>query len=190
MDCWDDSTAQIPVVYHGYTLTSQIPFNDIILVVKCYVESNPSGQPIILSLENHCSAIYQRQMAAILKSTLGKMLYIPDKKCDVLPSPNELIGKVVLKGKRPPETEDIEEMKESSRALGVKEISNDATSAQTVTTFVEDLGKLTLLNGVSFKDFAMSVTLPCTDMHSFSESKIATVLKNPNNTALWREYNR
>lgn len=131
-------------------------------------------------------------MAAILKNTLGELLYIPDKKYNVLPSPNELVGKVVLKGKRPPEAEDIEKMIESSRALGAKEISNDTSSIQTATLIeiVDDLAKLTLLNGVPFTNFATSVTLPCTHMHSFSESKIAKVLKNPNNAALWRDYNR
>eukprot|EP00956_Cyclotella_meneghiniana_P037522 scaffold140028_cov26-Cyclotella_meneghiniana.AAC.1 len=130
-------------------------------------------------------------MAAILKNTLGELLYIPDKKYNVLPSPNELVGKVVLKGKRPPEAEDIEKMIESFRALGAKEISNDTSSVQTATLIeiVDDLATLTLLNGVPFTNFATSVILPCTHMHSFSETKIAKVLKNPNNAALWRDYN-
>jgi phosphatidylinositol phospholipase C delta len=53
LDCWDDSTAQIPVIYHGYTLTSKIPFQDVITAVKNYIDSHPFGLPIILSLENH-----------------------------------------------------------------------------------------------------------------------------------------
>lgn len=189
LDCWDDTTAEIPVVYHGYTLTSKIPFQDIITAIKFYVIGNPGSLPIILSLENHCSPIYQRAMSTILKTTLEDLLYLPVGGCE-LPTPNELIGKVVIKGKRPPEKEDIDEMiTESSRTLGVETIEIDKSSSQSVAV-VEDLANLTLLNGVSFKDFETSLVMPSTDMHSFSETKISKVLKSPENVARWRDYNR
>jgi hypothetical protein len=176
-------------VYHGYTLTSKIPFQDVISVVKFYIESNPAGLPIILSLENHCSPLYQRTMAVILTNTLKDMLYVPDE-CHALPSPNELIGRVIIKGKRPPEKEDIEAMAMAPELFGQGRIVIDKFSVQPITITVEALAKLTLLSGVSFKDFVCSMKLPCTDMHSFSETKIAKVVKCPENVALWREYNR
>lgn len=189
LDCWDDSTAEVPMVYHGYTLTSKVPFQDIIVAVKFYIMDNPLGMPIILSLENHCTPIYQRAMATTLKSILGDLLYVPGFSCDVLPSPNELRGKVILKGKRPPDEEDIDELKASSRAICSENIYIDKSSAQPV-KIVEDLARLTLLNGIPFKNFESSLELPITDMHSFSESKIAKTLKSPANAALWKEYNR
>lgn len=189
LDCWDDTTAEIPVVYHGYTLTSKIPFSNIITAVRFFLVDNPCVMPIILSLENHCSPIYQRAMATTMKIILGEMLYIPCN-CDVLPTPNELRGKVVLKGKRPPDKEDIDEMSFSSRDLGSDIVKVDRSSADQPTKIVEDLARLTLLNGVSFKNFETSRELPMTDMHSFSETKITKVLKTLENTMLWKEYNR
>ena len=95
-------------MYHGYTLTSKIPFQSIITCVKHYLDDNPDTLPIILSLENHCSHPFQEQMAVILNNTLEDMLYIPtnNKYDSPLPSPLELVGKVVIKGKRPPENDD------------------------------------------------------------------------------------
>ena len=189
LDCWDDTTAQIPVVYHGYTLTSQIPFQDIITAIKVYIDDNPSGLPIILSLENHCSPIFQRAMATILKTTLEDKLHVPGN-LDKLPPPNDLLGKVVLKGKRPPEKEDLDDLKTSMRALEIEKVNANKSTASAAPTTVEDLANLTLLNGLSFRDFATSVELPSADMHSFSETKIAKIIKNTDNIALWREYNR
>lgn len=170
-------------------MTSQIPFQDIITVIKVYIEDNPSSLPIILSLENHCSPIFQRTMATVLKTTLGDKLYVPANR-DTLPSPNDLLGKVILKGKRPPEKEDLDDIKTSMRALDIEKADANKSAASAAQTTVEDLANLTLLNGLSFRDFATSVELPSTDMHSFSETKIAKILKNRNNIALWREYNR
>lgn len=35
LDCWDGSDNE-PVIYHGYTLTSQILFKDVIEAIKEY----------------------------------------------------------------------------------------------------------------------------------------------------------
>jgi hypothetical protein len=133
--------------------------------------------------------MFQRTMAVILKTTLEDMLFVPEQ-CNVLPSPNELIGKVVLKGKRPPDKEDFEEMRASTSVLGAEKVDIEKGYVQTSTSIVEDLAKLTLLNGVSFKDFETSLELPSTDMHSFSETKIGKVLTSPEIVSLWRKYNR
>ena len=189
LDCWDDIFAQIPVVYHGYTLTSKIPFQQIITAVKFYIENNPFGLPIILSLENHCSPMYQRTVALILNTTLGDMLYVPGD-CQVLPSPNALVGKVVIKGKRPPDKEEIEAM---SRSITSKDgnIDVDESIEQLAPIPVDEaLSRLTLLSGVPFKDLELSMLHPSTDMHSFSEAKVAKILKSPENISLFRDYNR
>eukprot|EP00571_Detonula_confervacea_P010115 CAMPEP_0172305222 /NCGR_PEP_ID=MMETSP1058-20130122/6551_1 /TAXON_ID=83371 /ORGANISM="Detonula confervacea, Strain CCMP 353" /LENGTH=873 /DNA_ID=CAMNT_0013016751 /DNA_START=79 /DNA_END=2700 /DNA_ORIENTATION=- len=104
LDCWDDSVGY-PIVYHGYTITSKIPFQDIITCVKHYVDDNPDTLPIILSLENHCSHPFQEILADILNKTLDDRLYVPESSSP-LPSPLDLVGKVVVKGKRPPENDD------------------------------------------------------------------------------------
>ena len=127
LDCYDgdkDSLTgePIPIVYHGGTLTSKLLFEDIIEAVKSYVETHPDTYPIILSLENHCSKPYQYVMVEILREFLGTLLYAPaqtksrsKRKEGVqdtgeLPSPEMLRGKVVIKGKRPPDVDENKEM--------------------------------------------------------------------------------
>lgn len=127
LDCYDgekDSLTgePIPIVYHGGTLTSKLLFEDIIEAVKSYVEAHPDTYPIILSLENHCSKPYQCVMVEILREFLGTLLYAPtqaksrSKRKEVvrdmseMPSPEALRGKVVIKGKRPPDVDENKEM--------------------------------------------------------------------------------
>lgn len=117
LDCWDGPKASktggvLRVdVYHGHTSTSKISFLSILLLVKNYLISNPDSYPIILSLENHCTAPYQGRMAEVLRETLGKKLYIPTaaSRKEDMPSPEKLKGKVLIKGKRPPDEDDDEE---------------------------------------------------------------------------------
>jgi len=125
-------------VYHGYTLTSKIPFQSIITCVKHYLDDNPDTLPIILSLENHCSHPFQEQMAAILNNTLGDKLYIPtnNKSDSPLPSPLELVGKVVIKGKRPPENDDDDLTTVTSESME----EEDAVLADAVTKPPQDGG--------------------------------------------------
>lgn len=105
LDCWDGENGE-PIVYHGFTLTSKIPFQGIITAVKHYIDANPDTLPIILSLENHCSHPFQEKMASILNGTLGGRIYHFPEGMDELPAPIDLVGKVVVKGKRPPEKDD------------------------------------------------------------------------------------
>lgn len=214
LDCWDDSVGY-PIIYHGYTITSKIPFQDVINCVKGYIDANPDTLPIILSLENHCSHPFQEQMANILQDTLEDRLYMPDSS-DHWPSPLDLVGKVVIKGKRPPEKDDDDadtsslisrtESNDSDEladqiagAVGktstlLKAVSKDSSEnadPPPPPKIFPELSKLTLLNGVKFKSFDSSVDLPLTDMHSINETKILKILNsNPENAKLWKQYNR
>ncbi|XP_072219670.1 1-phosphatidylinositol 4,5-bisphosphate phosphodiesterase delta-1-like isoform X2 [Leuresthes tenuis] len=101
LDCWDGSDNE-PVIYHGYTLTSKILFRDAIKAIKEYAFKT-SDYPVILSLENHCSVEQQSVMAHHMSSILGSAL-VTSPLCDGMPtdfpSPEELKGKFVIKGKR------------------------------------------------------------------------------------------
>ena len=116
LDCWDGYERKgvcHPVIYHGHTLTSKIEFRDVIQVVSQYLHEHRDSYPIILSLENHCSHQYQLVMANTLQELLGnkKMLFIPSThhRAKELPSPEELKGKAIIKGKRPPEPDDADD---------------------------------------------------------------------------------
>ncbi|XP_040460420.1 1-phosphatidylinositol 4,5-bisphosphate phosphodiesterase delta-4 isoform X2 [Falco naumanni] len=98
VDCWDGPNGE-PMVYHGHTFTSKIPFREV-----------TSDYPVILSLENHCSMEQQEVLAQQLKSILGEQLlttttdgHVPSQ----LPSPEELKHKILLKGKKIGRLEDM-----------------------------------------------------------------------------------
>ncbi|NXI18999.1 PLCZ1 phosphodiesterase, partial [Irena cyanogastra] len=102
IDCWDGNNNE-PLVYHGHTLTSKIPFRSVIHVIDKYAFRS-SAYPLVLSLENHCSAKQQEVMADCLKTILGdKLLCTPiDGEVDItgLPSPEALKFKVLVKNKK------------------------------------------------------------------------------------------
>ncbi|XP_072911151.1 1-phosphatidylinositol 4,5-bisphosphate phosphodiesterase delta-1a isoform X2 [Hemitrygon akajei] len=101
LDCWDGSNGE-PVIYHGYTLTSKILFKDVIQVINNYA-FKVSPFPVILSLENHCSIEQQNVMVQHMKTILGDKLLsktIDGKVPTKFPSPEELMGRILVKGKR------------------------------------------------------------------------------------------
>ncbi|XP_005297185.2 1-phosphatidylinositol 4,5-bisphosphate phosphodiesterase delta-1 isoform X2 [Chrysemys picta bellii] len=100
LDCWDGPNSE-PVIYHGYTLTSKILFSDAIKAIKNYAfETSP--YPVIISLENHCSLEQQKMMAQHMKTILGDMLLVMpvDGNTSDFPSPEQLKGKILVKGKK------------------------------------------------------------------------------------------
>uniref|UniRef100_A0A671NIV9 Phosphoinositide phospholipase C n=1 Tax=Sinocyclocheilus anshuiensis TaxID=1608454 RepID=A0A671NIV9_9TELE len=131
LDCWDGSDGE-PVIYHGYTLTSKVLFKDVIKAIQenafkslsfwcafhvCLTVNNvffsfyqTSEYPLILSLENHCSVEQQKIMAQHLISILGSALItkpLGDQMPTCLPSPEELKGRFIVKGKRLDKLEDM-----------------------------------------------------------------------------------
>ncbi|XP_074757421.1 1-phosphatidylinositol 4,5-bisphosphate phosphodiesterase zeta-1 [Athene noctua] len=101
IDCWDGSNNE-PVVYHGHTLTSKIPFHSVIQVIDKYAFV-ASDYPVVLSLENHCSSKQQEVMADYLRNILGDKLLtstIGDTVVTQLPSPEELKFKILIKNKK------------------------------------------------------------------------------------------
>ncbi|KAM4544418.1 1-phosphatidylinositol 4,5-bisphosphate phosphodiesterase delta-1a isoform 2-T2 [Fundulus diaphanus] len=101
LDCWDGANGE-PVIYHGHTLTSRVLFKDVIRVIKEFAFKT-SEYPVILSLENHCSVEQQKVMAHHLISILGDALVtkpLGNTMPTDFPSPEELKGKFLIKGKR------------------------------------------------------------------------------------------
>ncbi|XP_032719085.1 1-phosphatidylinositol 4,5-bisphosphate phosphodiesterase eta-2 isoform X2 [Lontra canadensis] len=112
VDCWDGPDGE-PIVHHGYTLTSKILFKDVIETINKYAFVK-NEYPVILSIENHCSVIQQKKMAQYLTDILGDKLdlsSISGEDATMLPSPQMLKGKILVKGKKLPAgiSEDAEE---------------------------------------------------------------------------------
>lgn len=105
IDCWDGSDGK-PIVTHGRTFTKSITFHDAIKVINkfAFVESE---YPVILSLEVHCSPEQQRRMVSTMVEAFGEKLVLqPLRESMVLPSPEELKHRILIKVKGPAEGPD------------------------------------------------------------------------------------
>ncbi|NXU49866.1 PLCH1 phosphodiesterase, partial [Turnix velox] len=103
VDCWDGPDGE-PVVHHGYTLTSKILFRDVAETINKYAFIK-NEFPVILSIENHCSIQQQKKIAHYLKEIFGDKLDLSSVitgDSRQLPSPQNLKGKILVKGKKLP----------------------------------------------------------------------------------------
>jgi phosphatidylinositol phospholipase C, delta len=101
VDCWDGSDGQ-PVVNHGRTLTTSISFRDVITTINKYAFYK-SKFPLWISFEVHCNAAQQAIMAKIIKEIFGSRLVTEplDPTSDRLPSPSQLMERILIKVKKP-----------------------------------------------------------------------------------------
>ncbi|OCT68756.1 1-phosphatidylinositol 4,5-bisphosphate phosphodiesterase beta-2 [Xenopus laevis] len=107
LDCWKGKPPdEEPIITHGFTMTTEILFKD---VIEAIAESafKTSPYPLILSFENHVdSPKQQAKMAEYCRSIFGDMLLTeplekyPLKPGSPLPSPQELLGKILIKNKK------------------------------------------------------------------------------------------
>ncbi|XP_055457605.1 1-phosphatidylinositol 4,5-bisphosphate phosphodiesterase delta-1 isoform X1 [Psammomys obesus] len=197
LDCWDGPN-QEPIIYHGYTFTSKILFCDALRAIRDYA-FKASPYPVILSLENHCSLEQQQVMVHHLKAILGSMLL--DQPLDgvttSLPSPEQLKGKILLKGKKiggllpaggenGPEATDVSDEDEAA------EMEDEAVWSQVQQKSKEDKLKLVPMlsdlviycKSVHFGGFSGSGTSEQAfyEMVSFSENRALRLLQESGNS--------
>lgn len=213
LDIWDgekegQNLEPVPIIFHGHTMTTKISFKDVISAIKVFLNFNPDSLPIILSLENHCSIPYQEVMAENLTSILGNSLFIPveNNLTNPLPSPNELKGMVILKGRRPDlldeeyddTTDSDEETAYADSVLGDYRSdpsgsllhNNEQSKKEKLTQKIApSLAKITFFHGTSFQNFRQSIQMPKFYMHSFDESKVRKLCKQQRMEE-WIDYNQ
>ncbi|KAI4876182.1 hypothetical protein NFI96_022271 [Prochilodus magdalenae] len=107
LDCWKGRPPdEEPIITHGFTMTTEIPFKE---VIEAIAESafKISPYPVILSFENHVDSTRQQaKMAEYCRSIFGDALLIdplekyPLVPGQLLPSPQELLGKILIKNKK------------------------------------------------------------------------------------------
>nr|XP_046225240.1 1-phosphatidylinositol 4,5-bisphosphate phosphodiesterase delta-3-A isoform X2 [Oncorhynchus gorbuscha] len=179
LDCWDGDKGE-PVIYHGHTLTSKVPFTEVIETIAEYA-FKASPYPLILSLENHCSVEQQAVMARHLRSILGdKLLTKPlnEQQLQCLPSPEALKGKILVKGKK----ERVVELESSSSSSDLSsseececshaESKKKGEKKPGVSKLSPELSDLVVYTrSVPFKGFDQAAKKPPTEMSSFSESE-------------------
>ena len=106
VDCWNGASG--PVVMHGRTLTTQVSFSDVMTTISKYAFVK-TPFPLIISLEVHCSRDQQAMMAQIIKDTCGdKLVTEPiDMSASELPSPSQLLNRILIKVKAPRQNDDF-----------------------------------------------------------------------------------
>ncbi|XP_077158993.1 1-phosphatidylinositol 4,5-bisphosphate phosphodiesterase delta-1 isoform X1 [Paroedura picta] len=173
LDCWDGPNSE-PVIYHGYTLTSKILFCDVIKAIKNYAFKT-SPYPVILSLENHCSLEQQKMMAHHLQAILQDMLLLaPVDSNKSLPSPEQLKGKILVKGKKL--STEAEEVSDEDEAA---EMEDESVKIEVESKMTSDKLKLAkelsdtvvYCRSIHFQGFEDSNPRPANEMSSFSEGK-------------------
>lgn len=102
LDIWPGDDG-FPIVTHGRTLTSKLTARDALSAIAKYAFL-ASPYPLILSIEIHCDPVQQDRLVEIFKETLGDRLLTEridgkDGEIEVLPSPWDLRGKVLIKAK-------------------------------------------------------------------------------------------
>jgi phosphatidylinositol phospholipase C, delta len=120
-----------PVVTHGNTLTSRVPVRDIARAIAKYAFV-ASPYPIIISAEVHCGVAQQALLAKIFQEEFGDALVqapIDGRPViTVLPSPEDLKGRVMLKAKNLYVTEQGG-LQENGVSVGEEESTTDTSSA-------------------------------------------------------------
>ncbi|KAL2119419.1 hypothetical protein VTJ04DRAFT_6380 [Mycothermus thermophilus] len=104
IDCWDGDDFQ-PVVTHGHTLTTPISFLEVIKTINKYAFVK-SHFPLWISLEVRCHPNTQINMVKIMVEVFGdKLVRAPlDPSSDRLPSPSELMDRILIKVKKSDES--------------------------------------------------------------------------------------
>ncbi|XP_037266911.1 1-phosphatidylinositol 4,5-bisphosphate phosphodiesterase delta-3 [Falco rusticolus] len=200
LDCWEGSDGE-PVVYHGHTLTSKILFRDVIESIRDYAFKR-SPYPVILSLENHCGLEQQATMAQHMKAVLGDMLLtqpLEGQDPHDLPSPEQLKGKVLVKGKKLPELwhepqgvtslphkeeeeeeEEEEKLQETSRQRSLQSLQEiKPLQAKDASQVAPELSAMVVYcQAVPFPGLAHALRHPRPyEMSSFSERKARKLIK-------------
>lgn len=106
IDVWDGDDGE-PEVFHGYTLTKEIPFREVCRAVAKYSfsdrgtnwEGGAGEGPIIISLECHAGPVQQEKIVKIMREEWKDMLVQGIEPEDVkeLPSPMQLKRKILVK---------------------------------------------------------------------------------------------
>ncbi|XP_057215180.1 1-phosphatidylinositol 4,5-bisphosphate phosphodiesterase delta-3-A [Triplophysa rosa] len=177
LDCWDGEKE--PVIYHGHTLTSKVPFREVVEAIAEYA-FRASPYPLILSLENHCSVEQQTIMAQQLRSILrDKLLTKPlnDKSLKCLPSPEDLKGKILIKAKKN-KVEQDSSSSDSSSSEDESKAENKPKARKKGSKLSPELSDVVVYTrSVAFKGFDKSAKKPPNEMASFSESDAVKLIK-------------
>lgn len=173
-----------PRVYHGYTLTRDIPFRDVCRAI-CQAAFKASSLPVIVSLEVHCNLDQQHVMVQIMQEEwAGYLVDMTGKSYDdihELPSPNTLRNKILVKVKWKKEantpSNNPEELVQVPTNTSVG--TDGATSSKEqkkAAKVLEELSKMGVYTrAYSFKAFTQPEAKIPTHVFSLDENKLGSL---------------
>ncbi|KAG6018197.1 hypothetical protein E4U43_007163 [Claviceps pusilla] len=168
VDCWDGSDGY-PQVVHGRTLTSAISFKEVMTTINKYAFVK-SSFPLWISLEVHCNPSQQALMVDIMKEAFGHRLVTEplDPSSEKLPSPSELMERILIKVKKP---------RSGSKDEGAS--STEPTGRRRVNSLSSPVTRPTIADGTTFPP---SQSLPQSPLLSATQHARRLVSKSRVNT--------
>lgn len=173
-----------PKVYHGYTLTKDIPFREVCEAIRD-AAFKASTLPVIVSLEVHCNLNQQQVMVDIMKETwTGFLVDLAGKSyhdISELPSPDSLRNKILIKVKWTP-SEDagsnnphelVESESAQSGQIDSTTSSKQQKKAAKILDVLSQLGVYT--RAYSFKSFSQPEAKIPTHIFSLDENKLGNI---------------
>lgn len=191
-----------PTVYHGYTKVNRIAFREVCQTIR---ESafQTSSLPVILSLEVHASAIQQQLMVEILNQELaGYLVDVGTETVDVLPSPDALRNKILIKVKTSSSAHtagadnlehiDTNDTLTTSTTRSSADTSTGAASKQKKSSkIIEPLARLGhYTRAYSFKNFDQPEAFYPTHIFSLSESALEEIHEDADHGQKMLKHNR
>ncbi|KAJ7074909.1 1-phosphatidylinositol-4,5-bisphosphate phosphodiesterase 1 [Mycena belliarum] len=145
MDIYDGTHE--PMVYHGKTLTSQVSAREICQAIAKYAFVS-SPYPVLLSCEIHCGLAQQDALVEMMTKTFGTALVKAPleahPKKTVLPSPELLKGRILIKTKNLYVAAELDKaQKTAATALKAESSSESSSESESeVAVVMEELGEL------------------------------------------------
>ncbi|THU91529.1 PLC-like phosphodiesterase [Dendrothele bispora CBS 962.96] len=149
LDIYDGDDDQ-PMVFHGKTFVSKVSVRDICQAISKYAFMT-SPYPIMISAEIHCGLKQQDILADIMHRTFGdSLISAPVKgrpKITVLPSPEDLRGKVLLKAKNLHVSAQLEALRAQNEAKAKAQLEAESSTSSSSSSESSIKGEL-----ISIKD--------------------------------------
>lgn len=187
-----------PRVLHGYTLTQPVTFRSVCHAIRASAFRS-TDLPLIVSLEVHASLSQQEVMVQIMKDIWSGLLV--DIGCDsdipILPSPEMLRSKILIKVKWTPNSQTgesnnpIEQITSNSTEGNVEDdstISSSEKKAKKVLAALSELGIYT--RAYTFKSFSQPEAAIPTHVFSLSENKMHSIHPDPANGPALFKHNK
>ncbi|KAH3660181.1 hypothetical protein OGAPHI_007386 [Ogataea philodendri] len=192
IDLWDSIGG--PVVTHGRTFSSSVDFQLVVETIRKY-SFITSPYPVIISLEVRCSIENQLLAARILKDVLQDQLlmYPVDSPNDVLPSPEQLKHKVLLKVKKITQSSSTVDSMSSSLSSFSEDgssISKIVPKKKKTVNLSPELGDLAIyVIGAKFRNFSLPESKTFNHCFSFSDKALIKMSKEETKLAAIFKHN-